>query len=87
MAVQEQEVSRSLQATFFLGGVFSWQEWRSKPQNGAISHTIPSLFRVVVLVRPQQIKEDLIKKGEKKYFITIARPSIFDVPHLLKDRI
>jgi len=30
-------VPRTLQVTFFLGGLSSWQKWRSKHQNSAIS--------------------------------------------------
>ena len=41
------------QVTFFLEGLFSWQKWRSKPENRTISRTLPSVFHVVVLVRPQ----------------------------------
>jgi hypothetical protein len=52
--MQEQEVSRSLQVTFFLEGLFSWQKWQSKPQNRAISDTIPSSSQVIVLVQPLQ---------------------------------
>ena len=55
-AVQEQEGSpQPTVGAFFLEDHFSWQKWCSKPQNRAISRTIPRIFRVVVLVRPQQI--------------------------------
>jgi len=68
MAVQEQDISRSLQLSFFLEGLFSWQKSPSKPQNRAISCTIPSVFQVVVLVRPRQKNRQ--KKEPKK---TIAQ--------------
>jgi len=55
MMVQEQKVPRSLQLTFFLENLFSFQKWRSKPQNRAIHHTVPSVFQVVLLTRPGQI--------------------------------
>jgi hypothetical protein len=54
MMVQDQEVPRNLQLTFFLEELFSWQKWRSKPQHRAISHNTRVVFHVVVLIRPGQ---------------------------------
>jgi hypothetical protein len=45
--------SGSLRLAFFLESLFSWQKWRSKPPNRRIFHTTPSVFHVVVLVRPR----------------------------------
>jgi hypothetical protein len=58
--MQEREVPRSLQVTFFLEGLFPWQKWRSKPQNRANSDAIPSVFQVVVSVRPPQAQANFV---------------------------
>jgi hypothetical protein len=47
-------VPRNQLAIFFLGGLFSSQKSHSKLQNKEISHADPSVFHVVVLLRPQQ---------------------------------
>jgi hypothetical protein len=46
--------SSQLTLTFFLEGRFPWQKWRSKRQKRAISCSIPSVFQMVVLVRPRE---------------------------------
>ena len=42
----------------FLTRSFSWQKWPSKPRKRVVSHSIPSGFRLVILVRPRRTPPD-----------------------------